>query len=311
MRLYTYLAAGTAGFALVAAAAVGCDDRTVVSLPALDADVDIDATIVTDANKDDANKTDGAVVVDAQTDAPVPPDASADSSRDGAVDGGDGGGVGISKAELLDQLGTEVCTREKSCCQGKPFVDLAICKTYFPEGYYGSFPGLLNNLLNAKIVVNQAKAAACLAQAKINECETTGRSAANEKAFRLTCAQAIEGTVAAGGACNYDIECVTGFNCSSEIGLAGTCVANGSNGAACKYVYSNKGYVLRDTCSANASGDTGLRCDSATNTCKPAFSDGVACQGIPANCASGACNPGTGTCGQQLLAPLFCNDFAP
>jgi hypothetical protein len=307
MRLYTYLAGGTAGIALIAATMVACE-VTVVPTP-----VSTDSGDIADGNSTfDATKPD-AVASDAQSDAPVTPDAAVDSGRDGAAtDGGgaDGGGGGLSKAELLDQLSTEVCNRLKGCCPGKPFVTIAECKGYQPEGYYGSFPFLLDNQFNPKVVVNQAKASACIAQAKINDCETTGRSAANEKAFRLTCAQAIEGTVTSGGACNYDIECVRGFNCSSVPGVAGTCVVNGTLGSPCKYFYDN-GYVKRDTCSANASGDTGLRCDSGTSKCVAGLLDGDKCLGTPGQCGSGACNPGPGTCGQKLFSPDYCDDFAP
>jgi hypothetical protein len=127
-------------------------------------------------------------------------------------------------------------------------------------------------------------------QACIDAIAAEGCSATSSRTPQI-CASAIEGTVAAGGDCSFDAECVYGNYCKSGGTCPGKCTAWESLGNAC---------TSSDHCVS------GANCYSGT--CQKPVAEGGACQGGKADCDVGLyCKGGTsaksGTCSK--LSDVF------
>lgn len=107
------------------------------------------------------------------------------------------------------------------------------------------------------LVYDPARVSACLDAVASGGCDTLAGGM-----LPAACEDALQGTVALGGACDIDAECVDDAACVQGAACPGTCTARGGPGRSC---------ARNDEC------QRGFICDSTTCTAAP--TEGQACKG--------------------------------
>ncbi len=220
------------------------------------------------------------------------------------------------------ELGIAACQTMARCCFGTEnppdgsidggSFNLTKCQAHYKLAGYDASNQDLARADAGVVVVDQVKAAACLQAVRSLSCTVTGPSFA---AMREKCFGALYGTVPAGSACNYSIECVPGHFCKTEstdsgAAASGTCeplrAENGSCGD-----FTKDQYIADHACSYRGYGETNRFCrnvvdfdtfeptDPSQWTCQPALANGQDCT-LNTWCTSGLCDFNNGKCVDTL-----------
>lgn len=216
-------------------------------------------------------------------------------------------------ATLKTAVRDAICDRvQVDCCNnlgagGAPF-NRAQCDTFMADGIENSFAQVAAPGINlAKVTVNQLKAQSCVAKLRNLTCPNVGTPAAEYRLAVSDCFASMTGTVALGGSCKADLECVANSYCAHPQ-ANGVCTALPGLGASCSY---GEG-TTTDTCSNRGSGDTGRKCGNAFKCVNVATSGGACITN--ATCGAGTvCSYDVGqaksVCGATLNDPRLCTYF--
>ena len=201
---------------------------------------------------------------------------------------------------------------------------VAACKAdYFDSGAV-DLTALVQDIDSGKIIYDASQGAACFDAIAATAC--TQQATSQGGPTNSSCTSVIRGTVAAGGNCVTDAECLGGSchqpSCSTSCCL-GTCGQPLAAGAACT---SSTDCVAGDYCSSqgtcqpqgaqgqpctyNSQCQSGLACDSAgSGTCVPYVKDGQPCTPDGADCENinGFCDPTSGKCRSRLAVGAACS----
>lgn len=161
----------------------------------------------------------------------------------------------VTAAEFPAAFGKAVCQVKSSCHQEAAYVE-AQCEEE-SSAVYGT--DLAKAIAAGKATFDAAQAQACIDGLKARGCGRT------PPAVDQACEQAVRGTVAAGGSCNWLYECATG-RCEPE--SAGACPAT------CKPVAGNGASCPDPACDFRA----GLRC--IDNVCSALHTAGQKCKSV-------------------------------
>ena len=241
---------------------------------------------------------------------------------------GDSGGGPTPPGQVYEAWASTMCSILTSCpVTHDDTIILALLAKANPSAC-GSF---LTNLFDQQAPTNNIELAVSDGRViyyadKLSECLSTARSACNLDLESVpACHQVFEGTVAVGGTCRINEECVGDAFCDqSDSGCPGTCVARAARGAGCSWdgdcsqvegpsacsnvdicvpeataapasLGATCGTAATDTASTVTPCAAGLYCDYDfdldKSICKQYAAEGAAC-GDGERCASGlACTP--------------------
>jgi hypothetical protein len=202
---------------------------------------------------------------------------------------------------------------------------VAACKAdYFDSGAV-DLTALVQDIDSGKIIYDASYAPTCFDAIAATAC--TEPATAQGAQTNSLCTSVIRGTVAAGGNCVTDAECVGGVchqpSCGASCCL-GTCGQPLATGAACTSstecaagnYCSSQGTcqpqgAQGQSCTYNSQCQSGLSCDnnSGSGTCAPYVKDGQACTPDGADCENinGFCDPTTGKCRARLAVGAACS----
>jgi hypothetical protein len=256
---------------------------------------------------------------------------------DAAVLGGSGGSGGKRDAAALGGTGgsADFANRYVNAfcqffanCGVSPSV--AACKAdYFDSGAV-DLTALVQDIDSGKIIYNASEAPTCFDAIAATAC--TQVATAQGGPTNSLCTTVLKGTVATGGNCVTDAECVGGVchqpSCGASCCL-GTCGQPLAAGAACTSSsdcaagdYCGTDYVTSSQstcqprgaqgqpCTYNSQCQSGLACDSSSSgTCVPYVKDGQACTPDGADCENinGFCDVTSGKCRPRLAVGAACS----
>jgi hypothetical protein len=191
--------------------------------------------------------------------------------------GGDGGNDDIALADLSGELAKVVCEKEFDCCpqdSAATYTSEAQCITEV-QGLLSFFTAVFGESEQAgRVRYDSARAGECMDVIRGLDCTIVGGE-------DLGCDDFIVPLVAAGGECDQDMECVTGY-CSYDFETdIGTCATLPGLGQACDFDCAQGSY-----------------CDFGTSTCEAAKADGAECFDDE-ECLNYYCDLDTGLCGQE------------
>lgn len=305
MRISLKLLVGV-GLSVSLSAAIGaCSDSTVVTPP-------VDGSIPETSVAETGPKPDVGT-----------PDTGSDASevKDSGLDAFDGydGFVPYTAMQFRDTIVNAYCARaQNTCCAGKPF-DVQTCKTILDGGYENStFQLDIANVDQKNIVVDLARANACINGITSQACADKGITAASLKTVTQDCFAALKGIGNVDDPCHADVECKPGSYCEGGFDpntntyppAGGTCQPLKQLGEACHPTDSRVG----DNCSTRGSGDSNRYCGPG-GTCVALIANDDACF-LNNRCSSGACDPSSFANGKVLCKANFtdtrlCTYFAP
>lgn len=193
------------------------------------------------------------------------------SSAIGCAD--DPGPGPIPLDELRDELSTALCNQYARCGQ---MPDQATCDAV--QGDTRLTLQLLTDAVLGRVTYDEAGARTCVEAIRNRVCDN---AQATQKALNDACAKMFVGTVPAGGACLFDIECSSGAICNTTMCMG--------NGACCLGVCEAKpsAVALGGDCTMNPCVESAYCDDSMMPaTCKARKENGDACS------AQGQCKEG-------------------
>ncbi len=209
-------------------------------------------------------------------------------SCDGSTDVDDRG-TPIPFEDIPEKVAEAICAAYEDCLGD--FMDLTMggedCVTVAERRFTnGSLEPLLDAIDAGTATYDGHQAQACLDALAALGCDALVSNSLPE------CEEAFAGSVAEGGDCTYDVECVGDLFCEIDGSCPGTCTARGGTGTGC-----DEDEHCQD----------GLRCDEGTSSCVSPAVQGGSCGGSSGN----ECTPGllclgedeeTGTPGTCSLA---------
>ncbi|HEX7598222.1 MAG TPA: hypothetical protein VF518_08410 [Polyangia bacterium] len=183
---------------------------------------------------------------------------------------GGGGGGSVKLAELPPKLAGALCTAYQNCYGPifSLFTNGADCVTVTEQRVLnGTFPLLQGRVDQGKLRYDGGKAQACIDSLSSRTCAQMLERDSPE------CLAALDGTVALGGACDFDEDCLGKAFCKSvDATCPGQCAAL---------------LVAGQACSQDSNCQDGLQCSSETQLCVAPAAVGEACEyGAP------PCGPG-------------------
>jgi hypothetical protein len=210
---------------------------------------------------------------------------------DGDGGGGDGNAKEVAAADFPEQVATVLCEAFAECA--KPLFDAFLagdCVTELTRDFEDDMGDLERLIADDRVAYDGVQGAACVDALRAAGCDALrGDSLA-------VCDDALDGTVAAGGACNSDAECQGDSYCKQEAQCPGTCSAL---------------VAVGDDCLDSVCVD-GAFCDDEA-TCQPAPGAGQACDELAAQCEFGQLCVGdnamtgvSGTC--KTIDAVFAGD---
>lgn len=181
--------------------------------------------------------------------------------------GGDGGG-GPTLDEFGSRNASTICEALIGC-YGADIVELFVgpdCqRTFLSLWDQAQRPRLEEAIARGSVTYDASRADACLAAVAAAGCGAIDRPSLPD------CEAALAGTIAPGGACSIDEECMGDSYCRTDAACPGTCQARVASGSAC---------------TSDAACQAGLRC--AGGTCQAPARAGAACEGpTMIQCAGG------------------------
>jgi len=210
------------------------------------------------------------------------------SAQIAQADGSDGG---IAIADYPHLVDDTFVRRLGECCGVAPANWKQEECTSLVDGQ-GGFQARLGtiggSIASGKVVLDQTKAAACIATAAAIDC--TEFTASDSRQWWKDCLGAIVGTVAEGDACGASVDCVDGW-CS---------------GGACFPFVTSGGCTMSEACSRWAFGSYCLAgvCTDAAGTGAPCHNDGFNVNG---SCVTTFCGGGVGCVDSiSIVSPGLC-----
>lgn len=194
---------------------------------------------------------------------------------------GGGGGDDIPLADLARELAQVACEKEFDCCpqdSAAEFNSEAECTTQL-QGFM--------SFLTAAIQASEAAGRARYDSANAGDCIALLRgldcTEFQAEVDLVGCEQFIVPLVAAGGECEQDFECTTGYCKNDGASELGTCDTLPALGQACQFNCAQGAY-----------------CDFGTGNCEALKADGTECV-FDDECQSNFCDDSTGTglCGLE------------
>jgi hypothetical protein len=203
----------------------------------------------------------------------------------GACGGGSGtGGGSVPVSQFAAQYSQAMCTQNFKCCSasdidGRMMQDCVNTNGALFDVLAGS---IMDGQAKNRLSYDATKMGMCIAALKALTCDVwqMGLSMSSQPAV---CLAAITAKVAAGGACQSDLECMTahceGADTSTTPPTDGSCTTLTAAGGSCVSV----------DCA------DGLHCDGTTHTCVANTPGGQACTSDD-QCTNLVCNPNTHLC---------------
>lgn len=212
----------------------------------------------------------------------------------GSGSGGGGGGDSIPFADFVSRAQDTLCDYEVRC---GAFPDRETC-----EGVTFTMLQASADVQSGKAKYNGQAAASCLDGYAALGCNIS--DTANDGALAQTCASIVAGTVANGGACLINDECISQscnlIGCNGAMCCSGSCQAQVATGGDCSATGS---VCVQGTFCDRSAGAT-------TATCKSWIAPGQPCSGgqtcAPGTVCNGDATTGAGTCGKAPTEGQAC-----
>jgi hypothetical protein len=155
-------------------------------------------------------------------------------------------GPGISIEAAPAMLASAVCVRAYQCCTAVGLApnelagtDQMSCEIKSTEGFRNNLQLVADLRSKGRVAYHGDKLATCIEYIRSASCPTLNRT---NHLSGLDCEPYLEGLVAAGAACSFDVECKEGF-CEkpSPMASAGVCKPFAREGEACATVRCRRG----------------------------------------------------------------------
>ena len=177
------------------------------------------------------------------------------------VGGGAAGGETFTLDEMPAKVGEAACGLLERCFGelASLFLGDIDCEGQFSLQFAdGELPAIRAAIEAGRVTFHGELGPACLDDFLNADCSATGGGPPG------ACDDIFEGSVAAGGDCTLDEECVGTSFCAVDDACPGTCTARGAAGAPCEE---------SEHCAA------GLSCNEGAGECEPPVAVGQACEG--------------------------------